>query len=58
LLAIIVIVSAERRAAAVMKRLGTHVVITAKPINLRLFAGAISLGSAALVAAIWLVDMI
>ena len=56
LLAIIVIVSAERRAAAVMKRLSTHVVVTAKPINLRLLAAAISIGSAALIAAIWLIE--
>ena len=54
LLAIIIIVSAERRAAAVMKRLGTHVVTTAKPMNLRFLAAAVSLGSAALIAAIWL----
>jgi putative membrane protein len=54
LLAIIIIISAERRAAAVMDRLGTHVVTTARPMNLRFLAAAVSLGSAALVAAIWL----
>jgi putative membrane protein len=54
LLAIIIIISAERRAAAVMDRLGTHVVTTAKPMNLRFLAAAVSLGSAALIAAIWL----
>jgi putative membrane protein len=54
LLAIAVVLLAERRAAAVMARLGAHVVVSAKPINLRIFAAAISLGSAVLVAAIWL----
>ena len=54
LLAIIIIISAERRAAAVMDRLGTHVVTTARPMNLRFLAAAVSLGSAALIAAIWL----
>ena len=54
LLAIIIIISAERRAAAVMDRLGTHVVTTAKPMNLRFLAAAVSVGAAALIAAIWL----
>ena len=57
LLAIIVIISAERRASAVMGRLSAHVVITAKPVNLRLFAAAISLASLALIAAIWLLGL-
>ena len=57
LLAIIVIISAERRASAVMGRLSAHVVITAKPVNLRLFAAAISLASLALIAAIWLFEL-
>lgn len=57
LLAIIVIVSAERRASAVMRRLSAHVVITAKPVNLRLFAAAISFGSLALIATIWLFEL-
>lgn len=56
LMAIIVIVLAERRASAVMERLNPHVVETAKPINLRLFSTIISLGSVALVAAIWLLQ--
>ena len=56
LLAIVVIVSAQRRASAVMERLSVHVIVSAKPINLKLFAGAISAGAAALIAAIWLVD--
>lgn len=54
LLAIAVIVLAERRAAAVMDRLSAHVVITAKAMNLGVFAAAISLGAAALIATIWL----
>ncbi len=56
LLAILVIISAELRASAVMKRLSAHVVVTSKTINLRLFAAATSAGSAALIIAIWLVD--
>lgn len=53
-LAILVIVSAERRAAAVTRRLSAHVIVTAQGINLRLFAAAISAGAAALILAIWL----
>lgn len=53
LLAILVIILAERRATAVMGRLSAHVVVTAQGINLRLFAGAISAGATALIAAIW-----
>ena len=56
LLAIAVIVLAERRAAAVMERLSAHVVVTAKSMNLRIFAAAISIGSAALIAAMWFVQ--
>jgi putative membrane protein len=58
LLAIFVIIAAERRAAAVMKRLGTHFVIEARPMNLRLLAGVISIGSAALIASIWLIEIV
>lgn len=54
LLAVVLIVLAERRAAAVMKRLSPHVVVTAKPVNFRLFAAIIGASSAVLVAAIWL----
>ena len=53
LLAILVIILAERRAAAVMERLSAHVIVTARPMNMRLFAAAISLGSLALIVAIW-----
>ena len=55
LLAIAVIVLAERRAAAVMGRLSAHVVVTARSMNLRIFAAAVSVGSAALIAAMWFV---
>lgn len=55
LLAILIIVMAERRATAVIRRLSTHVVVTAKVMNLRLFAVLVSLGSLALIAAIWTV---
>lgn len=54
LLAIVIIILAERRAAAVMDRLNATVVETAKTMNLRVFAAAISFGAAALIAAIWL----
>jgi putative membrane protein len=57
LLGIVLVVLAERRAAAVMKRLSTHVVETARAMNLRLFTAIISLGAAALIAAIWLVEI-
>ena len=56
LMAIIVIILAERRASAVMRRLSAHVVVTAEPMNLRLFATVISLGAAILVGAIWVLD--
>jgi len=56
LLAILIIVLAERRAAAVMRRLSPHVVETAQLINLRLFTAVISLGAAGLVVAIWLFE--
>ena len=57
LLAIALVVLAERRAAAVMKRLSSHVVLSARTMNLRLFTAVIALGAAALIAAIWLVDI-
>lgn len=57
LLAVLVIVTAERRSAAVMHRLNAHVVVTAKVMNLRLFAVAVSVGAAALIVAIWFIDV-
>lgn len=56
LLSIVIIVSAERRAAAVTRRLSPHVVQTAQSMNLRFFAACVSIGAAALIAAIWIVD--
>jgi putative membrane protein len=55
MLAILVIVSAERRAAAVMERLSPHLVVTTQAINLRFLTIAIALAAGALAAAIWLV---
>ena len=57
LLAIVLVVLAERRAAAVMERLSAHVVRTARPMNLRAFTAVIALGAASLIAAIWLVEL-
>jgi putative membrane protein len=56
-LAVLVIVLAERRAAAVLQRLSAHAVITAKAIYLRLFAVLISIGAGALAVAIWTVEI-
>nr|WP_314445807.1 DUF202 domain-containing protein [uncultured Sphingomonas sp.] len=55
LLAVLVILAAERRAAAVLARLEPHVVAAAKGINLRLFAWLVSAGAVALTVAIWTV---
>ena len=56
LMAMLTIVSAERRAASVISRLEVHVVATARPMNLRLIAIIVAIGAGALIAAIWLVD--
>jgi putative membrane protein len=56
-LAVLVIVLAERRSAAVLQRLSAHAVITAKVIYLRLFAVLISVGAIALAVAIWTVEI-
>ncbi len=58
ILAVLVIVMAERRAAAVLERLSTHAIITAKVVYLRMFALLISLGAAALAIAIWTLESI
>jgi putative membrane protein len=55
LLAVLVIHSAQRRAAAVLASLEPHVVHAARGINLRLFAWLVSAGAADLTAAIWTV---
>ena len=57
LLAILLVALAEWRAAAVTKRLSTHIVSTARPMNLRIIAGIVALGAAALIGAIWLIDI-
>ena len=54
LLAIVVVILAERRAAAVMKRLSAHVVISARPMNLRLFTGMIASSALVLIIGLWL----
>jgi putative membrane protein len=48
---------AARRAAAVMRRLSPHVVVTARKMNLELMASAVSLGALALAVAIWLLPI-
>ena len=53
-LGVLVIMLADRRATAVMRRLDAHVVRTARQMNMRLFAAVIILGAAGLGAAIWL----
>lgn len=54
LLAMALIILAERRAAAVLQRLSPHVIVTSKPLNLRLYTGMIVIGAATLIGAIWL----
>lgn len=56
LMAILVIVLAERRAAAVIGRLQTHVVLNARRINLRLFTAITCLGATGLVFVVWLME--
>jgi putative membrane protein len=56
-LAVLVIFLAERRAAAVTKRLNSHVVQTARRMNLRLFAAIVSGGAGAFGLAIWLLPI-
>ena len=56
LLAAIVMVLAERRATAVMKRLSAHIVVTAKPLNLRLFTTVICIAAAAIAVGLWVID--
>jgi putative membrane protein len=54
LTAIFVFWSAERRAAAVCRRLDTHKILKMRSINFRLMAIVMILAAAALIAAIWL----
>jgi len=55
LLAVIVIVLAERRSSAVLRRLNPHMVASAQVMNLRLFTALVSCGALALAVAIWFV---
>jgi hypothetical protein len=48
---------AERRAAAVLRRLNPHVVVGARKMNLQLIASAVSVGALALGLAIWLLPV-
>ena len=48
---------AERRAAAVLRRLNPHVVVGARKMNLQLIASAVSVGAMALGLAIWLLPV-
>ena len=54
LLGMLVIVLAERRAAAVIGELDALVIKTARRMNLRLFTVIVCLGAAALLPAVWL----
>ena len=54
---IAVAIAAERRACAVRKRLDTHFVKSARPMNLRLITGAMAAATLALIAAIWLLPL-
>lgn len=55
-IAIVTIILAERRAAAVHDRLDSHVVITARGLNLRLLTATVTLAALALIAAFWLLQ--
>lgn len=55
-IAILAILLAERRAAAVNRRLRAHVIVSARLVNLRLIAWAVVLATAALIVAIWLLS--
>jgi putative membrane protein len=52
-LAAVIVWLAARRAAAVTKRLSTHIIDRAQRVNLNLIASAVSLGAIALAGAIW-----
>jgi len=57
LLAIVIAWLSVRRAAAVLRRLNPHVVVSARRMNLELIASAVSLGAGALALAIWLLPI-
>ena len=52
-LAAVIVWLAARRAAAVTKRLSTHVIDRAQRVNLNVIASAVSLGAITLAGAIW-----
>ena len=54
---IFVVVAAERRAAAVMRRLNAHCVERPRVMNLRLISGAMVAAMLGLIAAIWLLQI-
>jgi putative membrane protein len=55
LLAVAIVWLAVRRSSAVMRRLSPHVVESARPMNLALMAGSITVGAVLLGCAIWLI---
>ena len=57
LIGVIIIWLAVRRAGAVTKRLNAHVIGGAQKMNLEMIAIGVSLGAAALAAAIWLLPI-
>ena len=56
-LAAVIVWLAARRAAAVTKRLSTHVIDRAQRVTLNLIASAVSLGEITLAGAIWLLPI-
>lgn len=54
LIAIFVVIAAERRACAVVRRLEPHEIKTFKMMNLKLVSWAMAAATASLIAAIWL----
>jgi putative membrane protein len=54
MIAILIFVSAERRARRVVSRLEAHAIADMKPVRMRLLTGALVLATSALIAAIWL----
>ena len=57
LLAALIVWLAVKRGGSVARRLSPHVVATARPMNLVLIASVVSIGAAALAAAIWLLPI-
>lgn len=55
LLAILLIVLAERRAAAVTRRLSAHVIVQSRRVNLRLYTAIIVVGAIVVTAALWMI---